>query len=220
VEPVKDAVTRAEEPAASELGGATAATLADEAERLKLEREVAQLRADLIAIAKPWWRRGSIVASMTAIIAAVLPVTTAIQGHYEKERELLLQESKQAHEIRTSYLDRLDKPGAKLRTLRFVEATTTDEALRLWAQSEKRQVQAEIQAEVDPLDKQIEQVDKELAALQLDPQLPTGAPAQAASTLAAPALAAPEPVALHKRRELLQLKTVLVHKRMEVESPR
>jgi len=40
------------------------------------------------AVIRPWWRKGSIVAMMTAIIAAVVPITTAVQQHYEKEREL------------------------------------------------------------------------------------------------------------------------------------
>src|SRR5689334_22264263 len=74
-------------------------------ERLKLERDNAQLQGELAQLASPWWRKGTIVATLTAIVAAVLPLTTAIRAHYEKEREIALQESKQAHEIRTGYLD-------------------------------------------------------------------------------------------------------------------
>lgn len=64
---------------------------------------------------------------------------------------MALQESKQGHEIRTSYLDRLDKPGAKLRTLRFVLATTTDPVLKDWAREEAKL----LQADVDELNRQI-----------------------------------------------------------------
>jgi hypothetical protein len=71
-----------------------------------------------------------------------------VQAHYQQARELALEESKQAHEIRTSYLDRLDKPGAKLRTLRFVLATTDDAALRAWASAEAKLVEADL-AEID-----------------------------------------------------------------------
>ena len=100
----------------------------------------------------PWWRNGTLVATLTAIIAAVLPVTTAVQEHYRTNRELALEESKQANEIRTGYLDRLDKPGARLRTLRFVLATTDDAALKAWAQAETLQVQGEIAAIQQQLD--------------------------------------------------------------------
>jgi len=146
--------TAADPKSAVELGDADAAMLRSEGERLKLERDVAQLRAELAQINRPWWRKGSIVATMTAIIAAVVPITTAVQQHYQKEREmaaaqsqkereLALQAAKQDHEIRTSYLDRLEKPGAKLRTLRFVEATTSDPAMKAWAQAEAKVVQTE-----------------------------------------------------------------------------
>jgi hypothetical protein len=107
------------------------------------ERENAQLRAELGKRA-PWWRKATTITTLTAIIAAVLPVTTAVQAHYQKERELVLQESNQAHAIRTGYLDRLDKPGAKLRTLRFVLATANDPALETWAKEEMKVVQAEL----------------------------------------------------------------------------
>lgn len=133
------------------VGSAELPNLRDEGERLKLERDVEQLRAEIVALRAPkppWWRRGTIVATLTTIIAAVVPVTTAVQAHYQKERELALESSKQAHEIRTSYLDRLDKPGARLRTLRFVLATTSDPELRLWAQGETRQIEMEL-AEID-----------------------------------------------------------------------
>jgi hypothetical protein len=111
-------------------------TLRSESERLKLERDNAQLRAELAQLSRPWWRKGSIITTLTAIIAAAVPVTTAVQAHYEKERELALQKSKQDHEIRSSYLDRLDKPGGKLRTLRFVVATIEDPVMKRWAVEE------------------------------------------------------------------------------------
>jgi hypothetical protein len=136
-------------------GHAELPSLRSEGERLKLERDNAQLRAELAQLDNPWWRKGSIVTTLTALIAAVVPVTTAVQAHYQKERELALQESKQAHEIRTSYLDRLDKPGAKLRTLRFVLATTNDPTLKAWAEEEKK----EVKAELDEIDRKIAAID-------------------------------------------------------------
>ena len=109
----------------------------------------------------PWWRNGSLIATLTAIVAAILPVTTAIQEHYRTNRELALEESKQANDIRTGYLDRLDKPGARLRTLRFVLATTNDVSLRTWALAETAQVQLEIA-----------QIQQQLDALPPPPTLP------------------------------------------------
>jgi hypothetical protein len=200
VELVKD-VSRSSEDAAVdgaadprsavELGDSDAAMLRSEGERLKLERDNAQLRAELAQLSRPWWRKGSIVATMTAIIAAVVPVTTAVMAYYQKEREvalaqsqkerelamaeaqkerelaaaraqkereLALQAAKQDHEIRTSYLDRLDKPGAKLRTLRFVEATTSDPAMKAWSQAEAKRIEAGI-ADVD---QQIKELDAQI----------------------------------------------------------
>ncbi len=115
------------------------------------ERDSAPPPPEGARLAPPWWRQGSVVTTLTAIVAAVIPVTTAIQEHFQKVRELALEESKQAHEIRTSYLDRLDKPGARLRTLRFVLAVSDDSALKKWAQEET----AQVQSEVDDIDGQI-----------------------------------------------------------------
>ena len=148
----------ATQDAAYAVGSAELPNLRSEGERLKIERDVEQLRAELAALRAPrppWWRRASIVTTLTAIIAAVIPVTTAVQAHYQKERELSLQESKQAYEIRVSYLDRLDKPRARLRTLRFVLATTNDAALKAWAEAETKHVQAELN-----------ELDRKIAALE------------------------------------------------------
>jgi hypothetical protein len=185
---------------AVELGDADAAMLRSEGERLKLERDAAQLRAELAQINRPWWRKGSIVATMTAIIAAVVPVTTAVMSYYQKEREvalaqsqkerelamaqaqkerelaaaqaqkereIALQAAKQDHEIRTSYLDRLDKPGAKLRTLRFVEATMSDPAMKAWSQVEAKRIEAgnaEVDQQIKELDAQIQHETATLSA--------------------------------------------------------
>jgi hypothetical protein len=160
------------------VGSTELPTLRSEGERLKLERDNAQLRAELAALGKPWWRqwrKGSVVTTLTAIIAAVVPVTTAVQAHYQKERELALEESKQAHAIRASYLDRLDKPGARLRTLRFVLATSNNPDLKEWAQAEKK----EVQAELDGIYKQIDEIDQLVAAFSDNVNSPTSPTAAA-----------------------------------------
>lgn len=140
-------------------GVAELLTLRQQGERLKLERDNAQLRAELAQLARPWWRKGAVVTTLTAIVASVVPVTTAMQAHYQKERELAIEETKETHQIRTSYLDRIEKPGARLRTLRFVLATTSDPELKRWALQEQAQAQAELQA----IDQQIAAVRAEYA---------------------------------------------------------
>lgn len=49
------------------VGSTELPTLRSEGERLKLERDNAQLRAELAALGKPWWRKGSVVTTLTAI---------------------------------------------------------------------------------------------------------------------------------------------------------
>lgn len=150
-------------------GGSTELSrLRSESEWLKLERDNAQLRAELAQLNRPWWRKGSIVTTLIAITAAVVPVTTAVQAHYDKERELALQQSKQAHEIRTSYLDRLEKPGGRLRALRFVIATTDDSVMKRWAVEEThaqevaQEAQQEAQERVDQLLRDMKDQDDQL----------------------------------------------------------
>jgi len=76
--------------------------------------------------ALPWWKSGATITTLTAIVVASVPVTTAVQGWVQKNRELALEDRKQTENIRTSYLERLKVPGEHLRTLRFVIATTND----------------------------------------------------------------------------------------------
>ena len=138
----------------------------EEVKLLKLEKERMELKAQIAAIRAPWWRRASLIATSTAIIAAILPVTTAIQEHYRNEREYLLQQAKQQNDIalqqakqqndialqqtrqendiRMAYLARYAVPGHRLQTLRFLIRTSTDAKLVAWAQAEERIVTKEL----------------------------------------------------------------------------
>ncbi len=187
------------------VGSTELPSLRSESERLRLERDNAQLRAELAALSKPWWRKASVVTTLAAIAAAILPVTTAVQAHYEKERELALQEGKQSHEIRTSYLDRLDKPGARLRTLRFVLATTTDPSLLQWAKTETQ----EVQAEINELDRRIAEIAEQLSTLPADAPTPPGASSSPAATNSPAATDPRDPCVddrAHDQRRLLEEK--------------
>lgn len=142
------------------------ARAADELEQLRKQKERIELKAQIAALGTPWWRKASLLATMTAIIAAVLPITTAIEERYRNERELVLQRSKQdadvalqqvrqendiklqqvkqENDIRMAYLDRFDVPGQRLQTLRFLIATSTDDRLLAWAREEQKVVQAQL----------------------------------------------------------------------------
>ncbi len=141
----------------------------DELERLKQQKERIELTAQIAALTAPWWRKAGLIATMTAIIAAVLPVTTAIQEHYESEREfvlqqtrqqteLALQQARQDNDIRLAYLQRFEVPGHRLQTLRFLLATSTDPRLIAWAQEEQKYVQGQL----DKIEEQLLAVTKKL----------------------------------------------------------
>jgi hypothetical protein len=132
--------------------------LEQETLRLRFENETSELRAKLQKQIQPWWRKSSSVATIAAIIAAILPVTTAVQGWVQKDREIALEQSKftqnialererQSEQLHTAYLERLKTPGEHLRTLRFIIATKPDDdKLMRWAQAEKAEVEAHLSA--------------------------------------------------------------------------
>jgi hypothetical protein len=126
-----------------------------ELEALRSQKEQLELKAQIAALSAPWWRRTGLIAGVTAILAAVLPLKTAIEESFRNDRELalqqakqqeelLLQQTKQEHEIRMAYLDRYEVPGHRLQTLRFLIATTTDPRLLAWAQEERKIVQEQL----------------------------------------------------------------------------
>ncbi len=141
---------------------------------LKLRKENAQLEADTRALetpTSPWWKDGRTIITLTAIVGAVVPLTTVVQGWMQRSRELGVEEvrsksasalelqrtasaaasqrERQADEIRSSYLERLKTPAEHLRALRFVLATTEDKSLRAWATEEEKIVEDELKREED-----------------------------------------------------------------------
>jgi hypothetical protein len=141
---------------------------------LKLRKENAQLLAETRALAtpaSPWWKNRATIVTLTAIVTAVVPLTTAVQGWMQKSRELAVEEvrskaasalelqreanaaaiqrERQTEEIRSSYVERLKAPAEHLRALRFVLATTEDRPLRAWAMEEKNLVEDELQKQQD-----------------------------------------------------------------------
>jgi hypothetical protein len=142
-------------------------------ENAMLKRKNALLVADTRALSSapspmlPWWKSSATTITVTAIVAAVVPLTAAVHGWVQKNRELALEEAKlktanalelqrqtnavaiqrerQTEDIRTSYLERLKTPAEHLRALRFVLAMTEDKPLRTWAMEEKKVVEDELQ---------------------------------------------------------------------------
>lgn len=105
---------------------------------------------DRVVTSRPW---NPVFLSATA--AVVVPMTAAVHGVFEKNRdvevqgqrlqqELTLQRERYVHELRLAYLDKMRDPTQQGRILRLVATTTEDAALRAWAEDELRRL------DVDP----------------------------------------------------------------------
>jgi hypothetical protein len=98
---------------------------------------------DLAKAEAPWWTRASVVTTLTAIVAAIVPVTTGVNGCLQKQRELDLEMIKQTDQIRGGYLDRTKDPIERERTLAFLIETTSDDRLLAWATKEKGRIEVD-----------------------------------------------------------------------------
>jgi hypothetical protein len=96
-------------------------------------------------------------ALLSATAAVIFPMTAAVHGIFEKQRdidvqsrrqqhELMLQREKYVHEARTAYLAQMHDPAQQARVLRLVVVTTLDPAVRSWAQDELHRLAAEGEA--------------------------------------------------------------------------
>jgi hypothetical protein len=150
-----------------------------------------------------WWRRGWVVVAMTAFVAGAFPVTAAIREHDQTEREVALEQGRQAHalavererqgeQLRSSYLDRANQPADRYRILRLILATTQDATLRAWAEGEK----ALFEKELAGAQKRIDEAEAALAAARaaqatMPPSASAAPPPN--TTPAAPAALPPHP---------------------------
>jgi hypothetical protein len=91
------------------------------------------------------------VANRRRHLGALTPLTVAIQGYVQKDREIALESSKERHAEAISYLEHTTKPEERQRTLRFVIAMTKDDELRAWAKAERLLVDDEFKALTDQL---------------------------------------------------------------------
>lgn len=101
--------------------------------------------------ATPWWRNGRSITAIAALFAAVIPITTVLEGYVEKQRSGALEALKYAEAARESYLDRISKTTNAERSavLRFVLATSSDPKLLEWAHAEKALVDADVKTEME-----------------------------------------------------------------------
>lgn len=83
-----------------------------------------------------WWDHAGLIALMTALIAAVAPVTSGINGYFE----LQAQQEKNRFDTRERYLDRALKPelGIEERELlfEFLVVVFKDDPLEKWAEQQ------------------------------------------------------------------------------------
>ena len=104
----------------------------------------------------PWWKKTGPVAAIASVIAATVPITTAVWANIEKTKELELQRSKDSqeakmeelkirHSIQMDYLQHMDKDEDRERTLRMILAMHDDDPkLKAWATTEQQFVDQSI----------------------------------------------------------------------------
>ncbi len=88
----------------------------------------------------PWWRNSKTVTILAAMIAAVLPLLTFIDGSLKNTREAQRLLAEQQDKIRQNYLDRVLKPGIteaeQARLFNLLAKLKTDPEFQQWAQDE------------------------------------------------------------------------------------
>jgi hypothetical protein len=96
-----------------------------------------------------WWQNTAIVGLMVAIVAAVPPVTTGVQGYFNAKNQLDLERSKQTHELRQKYLDRILSDAQGQKVLQFLVVVEEDQKLKSWAQDRLKETEKRIATKQD-----------------------------------------------------------------------
>lgn len=135
---------------------------------LKLDERIKSLEETLIskdktATANPWWRDSKTVTILGALLAAVIPLVTAIDGILKNARESQRALVEQQDKIRQTYLDRVLKPGIteieQKRIFSLLAKLKSDSELQQWAQEEYGRATKELDAlsqELASLEKHLE----------------------------------------------------------------
>jgi acetyl/propionyl-CoA carboxylase alpha subunit len=109
---------------------------------------------------QPWWK-GSLA---VALIGVAIPAATFVQGWWQKNRELALQEKQQMQQIRAQYMGMLAEAGVEgIETLAdFIADTEQDPTIREWAEKQRDKARQKI----DDLNKKIESEQQNVKAAQ------------------------------------------------------
>ena len=99
---------------------------------------------------QPWWKSSLVV----ALIGIAIPGATFVQGWWQKNRELALQEKQQMQQIRSQYMGMLAEAGVEgVEVLAdFIADTEQDPTIREWAVKQRDKARQKI----EDLNKRIE----------------------------------------------------------------
>jgi len=112
---------------------------------LKWDERLKSLEAVLVSKeralrATPWWRDSRTITILAAILAAVIPLVTAIDGILKNARESQRAIIEQRDKIRQTYLDRVLKPGVtegeQQRIFSLLSKLKSDSEFQEWAKEE------------------------------------------------------------------------------------
>jgi len=110
---------------------------------------------------QPWWKSSLAV----ALIGIAIPGATFVQGWWQKNRELALQEKQQMQQIRTQYMGMLAEAGVEgVEVLAdFIADTEQDPTIREWAVKQRDKARQKI----EDLNKRIETEQQNVKAAQV-----------------------------------------------------
>ena len=134
-----------------------------------LERRVAAL--ERAPRAEPWWRNPKMVTVIASLLAAFIPLTTAVDGYFKGRSSLALAAEQQRHAMRMDYMKTALDPQApeiqrqsRLRLL--IAILDTDDPVREWARAELGVVNQTVQQ----LETTLKTTKAELAQVQAEEQ--------------------------------------------------
>jgi uncharacterized phage infection (PIP) family protein YhgE len=110
---------------------------------------------------EPWWKSSLAL----ALIGIAIPAATFVQGWWQKNRELALQERQQMQQIRAQYMGMLAEAGVEgVEVLAdFIADTEQDPTIRDWAARQRDKARQKI----DDLNKRIETEQQNVKTAQL-----------------------------------------------------
>jgi hypothetical protein len=110
---------------------------------------------------EPWWKSSLAI----ALIGIAIPGATFVQGWWQKNRELALQEKQQLQQIRTQYMGMLAEAGIEgIEVLAdFIADTEQDPTIREWAVKQRDKARQKI----EDLNKRIETEQQNVKAAQV-----------------------------------------------------